>query len=125
MEQKSSAKGLSIASLICGILSIVTFVIILASAVNLGYSTIYGGYSAAASLGLGMILMYVLGFIVGIMAIIFGAIGMAKSKSVGNSKALSIVGLILGILGVIALAAIIISTCACATCYASSLSRYY
>lgn len=125
MEQKSSAKGLSIASLICGILSIVTFIIILAAAFNVGVNAATSGsyYGASAGLtGIGLIVLYVLGFIVGIMAIIFGAIGMSKSKHIGNSKALAIVGLILGIVGVIALAAIIISACACASCV-SSFSR--
>ena len=110
MEQKSSAKGISIASLICGILSILSFLVWVLCVVE-------------QSIGTGLTLLAVFGLILGILGIVLGAVGMAKAKKTGESKALAIVGLILGILGTILTFIIIIMGCAACGLAASFLSE--
>lgn len=57
-----------------------------------------GASIAALVLGIVSVVCCAYGFIPGILAIIFGAIGMKKKKSIGAPTAMAAVGLILGIL---------------------------
>lgn len=108
MEQvKSSAKGISIAALISGALSVVTFILML----------------AGASLG-NVTMLIVIGIVFGILGIIFGAVGMSKSKKAGESKALALVGLILGILGIVLIVALIVVGCFVGVAALGALSSY-
>lgn len=111
MEQnKNSAKGLSIAALICGALSIVTFLIWILCILE-------------KNVGAGMTILSVFGLILGVLGIVFGAVGMVKAKKAGESKALAIVGLILGILGTILTFIVLIMSCAACGIAAGVLSE--
>ena len=102
MEQKSSAKGISIAALICGALSILSFLVWLLCVVE-------------NSIGTGLTMIAILGLVLGVLGIVLGAVGMVK--------ALAIVGLILGILGTILTFVIMIMGCVGCGLYAGLLSQ--
>lgn len=110
MEQKSSAKGISIAALICGALSILSFLVWLLCVVE-------------NSIGTGLTMIAILGLVLGVLGIVLGAVGMVKAKKAGESKALAIVGLILGILGTILTFVIMIMGCVGCGLYTGLLSQ--
>lgn len=90
--QGNDGKGLSIGALVCGILGIVgSFIPIVC------YFT----------------------FVLSILGIIFGAIGMKKAKEAGGSKGLAIAGLVLGIIGA-AFGLVGVICVICATCVITS-----
>lgn len=87
----NSSKGISIAALVCGILGLVAIIV-----------------SA-------MPLITWLLFAASICGIIFGGIGMSKSKAEnGSASGLAIAGLVLGIIGaVLGLIGVICASCVC------------
>ena len=90
----SSSKGISIAALVCGILGIV-------------------GLFVTAHPVLAIIV-----FVIAVLGIVFGGIGMSKAKKNGESSGLAIAGLVCGIVGT-ALALIGVM---CALCVIGSLA---
>ncbi len=93
--QQNSSKGISIASLICGLASIVALCITLPALCASANARSQGG--AIFSL----IVLPVMGLILGIVGIVLGATGMKKAGLNGEPKGLAVAGLVCGIVGAV------------------------
>ena len=105
MENKSS-KPLSIAALVCGVVGIVSFFATLPAmagcAGTASNAKSYADVEAAARGTLATAVIFpLIGLILSVLGIVFGAVGMKNAKLNGESKGLAVGGLVCGIVGTV------------------------
>lgn len=105
MENKSS-KPLSIAALVCGIVGIISFFATLpalgmcaGSATNV--KTVEEATNTVRGAVATMVIFPLIGLILSVLGIIFGAVGMKNAKLNNESRGLAIGGLVTGIIGTV------------------------
>ena len=90
-----NSKGLSIAALICGVIGIISLIVTLPAILGSADNRDAEGVVASA------LVFPIIGLILGILGIIFGAVGMKQARLSGQSKGLAVGGLVCGIVGTV------------------------
>lgn len=90
-----NSKGLSIAALICGVIGIISLIVTLPAILGSADNRDAEGVVASA------LVFPIIGLILGLLGIIFGAVGMKQARLAGQSKGLAVGGLVCGIVGTV------------------------
>ncbi len=89
------SKGISIAALICGIVGIISLFVTLPAIAGSAESRDAEGVVTSA------VVFPLVGFILSILGIVLGAVGMKQAARNGQSKGLAVGGLVCGIVGTV------------------------